>query len=246
MFLITIVNTSFPNSRRLRMPSMLVLVLQVLFESSASIVHAQKNDYPLPSSEGLFLADIEVIHKVDTPSNYIDLCNWCIGDSSTIRIIDSRNIYLVCQDIYRFVQDVEEAREVAYNIHYSLQQVRHSCQERYTKIQDKNPVSLITNNSEAPVLISEVQATSLAHNPRWLIPAEITTKRKENGCVVANHTASSYSKSNIYYSNLCAYIGGMRHSRIAYTYLHKSRICLHKRIIKDIYLITSVLSGPAI
>ncbi len=246
MFSISNVHTVFQSSHRLRLLSWLVLVLYMLLVSSASTVHAQENDYPLPSSGGLYLADTEAIHVVDTPSFYIGLRNWYIADSSTIHILDSRNIHVVCQDIYRSAQLVEEAREVAYNTHYSLQQVRHSCQERYPKIQDKNPVPLSRNKSEAPVLTSEVQEASSAHSSRWPIPADIPTKRKENGCVAANHTESSYSKSKIYHSNLCVYIVGMRHGRIAYTYLHKSRICPHKRINKDIYLITSVLRGPPI
>jgi hypothetical protein len=231
------------------MLSLLEVVLSVLSMSSASsAAYAQAHNHPWLSAEGVFIADTEAIHIVDTHSIYIDLPGCYIADTAAVHIQDVRNIYAVYQDVYISALSTDEQKVRAYDMHLFLQQISNSSKERFTKSQNKYLAHPIRKIPEARVFITKVQASASAYRPMWPIPNDRPTKRKENACVAVSTAATPSSKSKLNQHTLFAVIVPLRYGQRSSTLRHRTRISSYqcKTKYKDIYLSRSVLRGPPV
>jgi hypothetical protein len=246
VFLIINIHTVSRSGHRLRMLPILGLVLYVLSISSVGTAYAQVHNQPWDSSQNIYIADTEAIHIVDTRSIYINLRSCYIADTASIFIVDARNIHVVFQDSFITAQSAEEEWVQAYDIHNFLLQMSNSRQERITNSQNKSGEPPTIKILDVSTHAHTVQESVSAQRPLLPLPSDIPTQRKENAWVAASSTASTSSKSKIYYPTLYNDIVRMRQGESAYLYIHKSQIGLHQIKNKDIYLITSGLRGPPV
>ncbi len=243
MFLIINIHTVLQSSYKLRMLSMLGVVLYVLSIISARTNHAQAQNHPWYDAKNLYIADTDAIHIVDTRNIYIDLRSCYIADTAAIHIVDTRNIHLMNQDIFISAQSNEEEFQT-YNINNLLLQISNRHHERYAKGQNKYTTRQIRNipHAQSPTIAAQVSAS--VHSPWWPNPFDIPTKRKENAYWANSSPSSSFSKSKIQHPTLDADILRIRYGESTHIRRYRSQICSQQINNKDKYSITSGLRGP--
>jgi len=243
VFLIINIHTVFQSSYKLRMLSMLGVVLYVLSIISAGTSHAQAQNHPLSSSQNLYIADTEAIHIVDTRGVYIDLPGCYIADTDAVYIVDSRNIHVVNQDIFISAPSNEEEFQT-YNINHLLLHISNRHHERYAKGQNKYTTRQIRNIPHAPSPTTAAQVSASVHSPWWPTPSDIPSNRKQNAYWATSYTSSSFSKSKIQHPTLDADILRIGYGESKHIRRYRSQICSHQINNKDKYSITSRLRGP--
>jgi hypothetical protein len=231
------------------MLSMLGIVLSGLSISSAcTSAFAQSRNHPWLSAEGIYIADKEAIHVVDTSSIYIDLPGFYIADTAALYIENPRNIHAVCQEIYISPQSTEEEKVRAYDMYLFKQHISNSSQERITNVQNRYLAHPISKIPDATVPTTAVIESASANKPLRRLPLDRPTKSKENACVAVNTAATSSSKSKINQHTLFAVIAPVRYGQRLPSFRYRLRISSYqsKTKYKEIYLISSVLRGPPI